>query len=304
MSLVSLNANYYAKRNVTLWAVTASQAKSFPASRAASGAKVHDSIERVIEGWHESRPDLPVEPIAVTARLARLQAVLSPRLEGVSGRFGLRGADFAVIATLVRLGERVSQTRLAWELGLSAGSVSLRIDRLERLGFAQRHPDPDDGRGALVALTGHGRLVFEACAPEHLANADELLTGLTDRERKQLGTLLGKLLRSLEEPQDEDLQAPELGLLVDPAPVAMERQRAVGLRPLAGLLVRHVEPASPAAAGGVHVGDLLVTCDRKPLRSWEDLRLALSRSKGRQRAVTLEIVRGSESMRVRLGPTG
>ena len=80
-------------------------------------------------------------------------------------RFGLRGADFALLATLVRLAaESVSQKRLASELGLSAGTVSLRIDRLEQRGLAQRRPDPDDGRGALVSLTDRGRELFEACA--------------------------------------------------------------------------------------------------------------------------------------------
>lgn len=158
-----------------------------------------DSIARVIAGWHETRPDLDVEPIAVTARLARLQAELAPRLESTFNRFGLRGADFAVLATLARLAQDgVSQGRLASELALSPGTISLRIDRLVRRGLVWREPDPADGRGALISPTERGRELFEACAPEHLANARELLAGLTADERDQLGRLLGKLLRSLE----------------------------------------------------------------------------------------------------------
>lgn len=162
-------------------------------------APAQDSIARVIAGWHETRPELDVEPIAVTARLARLQAELAPRLEAVFNRFGLRGADFAVLATLARLAQDgVSQRRLASELALSAGTISLRIDRLVRHGLARREPDPADGRGALITPTDRGRELFEACAPEHLANARELVAGLTADERDQLGRLLGKLLRSLE----------------------------------------------------------------------------------------------------------
>jgi len=45
-----------------------------------------------------------------TARLARLHAVLAPRLETVFACFGVRGADFALLATLVRLAaESVSE---------------------------------------------------------------------------------------------------------------------------------------------------------------------------------------------------
>jgi DNA-binding MarR family transcriptional regulator len=264
---------------------------------------VEDSVARVIAGWQAIRPDLAVEPIAITARLARLHAVLGPRLETVFARFGLRGADFAIMATLVRLAdESVAQRRLASELGLSAGTVSLRIDRLVDGGLAERRPDPDDGRGALVALTTRGRELFEACAPEHLANADQQLAGLTQPERDQLGELLAKLLSTLEDPGPDDQLASELGLVIDAAPIALEQRRAVGLPALAGLLVRHVEPAGPAAAAGIRPGDLLTTANRQPLRNRHDLRLAVNQSRRGRRAVTLRAIRGSEPLRLRLRP--
>jgi DNA-binding MarR family transcriptional regulator len=190
--------------------MTPRRAESFRASESAPEAPVEDSIARVIASWREARRDLHVEPIAITARLARLQAVLSTRLEAVFARHGLRGADFAVLATLVRLGAgSVSQGRLATELGLSAGTVSLRLDRLVHLGLIHRLPDPDDGRGALVVLTRRGRRLFEACAPEHLANAADLLAGLSQRDREQLGQLLGTLLQTLEEAETDGRVAPE-----------------------------------------------------------------------------------------------
>ena len=260
-----------------------------------------DSIARVIAGWRATRPDLQVEPIAVTARLARLQAELTPRLEDVFARFGLRSADFSVLATLVRLErERVSQRRLGAELGLSAGTVSLRIDRLVRHELVERQPDPDDGRGAVITITARGRDLFEACAAEHLANARELLAGLTDDERDRLGELLGKLLDTLEDAPPEDRFGPELGLVVEAAPVALERRRAVGLPPLAGLLVSHVDPGGIAAASGLRPGDLLTAADRRPLRTRDDLQQALVRSRARGRPIALEITRGAEPMRVAL----
>jgi DNA-binding MarR family transcriptional regulator len=274
---------------------------SFPATRHSSQPAIEDSVERVIAGWRETRPELRVEPIAITARLARLQAVLSPRLENVFARYGMRGADFAVIATLVRLaGESVSQRRVASELGLSAGTVSLRIDRLVRRGIAKRRPDPDDGRGALISITDRGRELFEACAPEHLANAHELTAGLSEPERNQLAQLLGKLLYTLEEPGPDDSVASDLGLLVDDAPAALEQRRAVGLPPLTGLLVRHVDPAGPAAAGGIRPGDLLTKANRRPLRNRHDLHLALEQSRGRRRTISVEATRGAEPLRLRL----
>lgn len=260
-----------------------------------------DSIARVIAGWHATRPDLQVDSIAITARLARLQALVTPKLEAVFARFGLRSADFAVLATLVRLAdERVSQRRLASELGLSAGTMSLRIDRLVMHDLVSRDPDPEDGRGALITLADRGRELFEACAPEHLANSEELLAGLTEDEREQLGGLLGKLLYTLEDHDPDDRLALELGLVVDGAAVALERRRTVGLPPLPGLLVRHVDPAGAAAASGLRPGDLLTSADRRPLRSRHDLQAAVLQSSGRRRALTLEVTRGVEPMRLQL----
>ena len=262
-------------------------------------AAIEDSIARVLAGWRAIRPDLNVEPTGITSRIARLQAELSPKLEAAFARFGLRGADFAVLATLARLaGESISQSRLASELALSAGTISLRVDRLAGRGLVRREPDPNDGRGALVILTDAGRDLFEACAPEHLANADELLSGLTDDERAQLALLLGKLLSTLEDPGPDDRLALELGLVVDAAPVALERRRAVGLPPQPGLLVRHVDPAGKAAGGGVRTGDLLLTADGQPLRTHHDLRLALRHAGGH--GLVVEALRGETPIRVRV----
>jgi len=283
--------------------MTPRRAQTFHRLPRARELSAEDSIARVIAGWHTARPDLSVEAVAVTARLARVQALAAPRLETVFARFGIRGADFAVLATLVRLAdESVSQRRLASELGLSAGTISLRVDRLVAKGFAERHPDPDDRRGAVIAISARGRELFEACAPEHLANAQELLAGLREDEREELGRLLGKLLYTLEDSEPDDVVAAELGMVVDGAPVALERRRAVGLPPLPGLLVRHVDPAGPAAASGIRPGDLLTAADRRPLRTRHDLELALIRSRVRRRAVALEITRGAEPLRLALRP--
>jgi DNA-binding MarR family transcriptional regulator len=224
---------------------------------------------------------------------------VASKLEAVFEPFGIRGADFAVLATLVRLGDApVTQRRLGIELGLSPGTISLRVDRLVRRGLVKRGSDPDDARGALVSLTAAGIELFEATAPEHLANARALLAGLTKAERDQLGTLLGKLLSTLEEPDPGDSLEPELGLVVEGPPVALERRRAVGLPPLTGLLVSHVYPAGAAAASGIRAGDLIRSADRRPLRSRHDLRLALRRT--RRPSLTLEVIRGSEPMRLQL----
>jgi DNA-binding MarR family transcriptional regulator len=166
-----------------------------------TGTTLHrpDSVERVIDGWAATRPELDVSPIAVIARVFRIGAVVQPQLDAVLGRYGLRSGDFAVLATLVRVGERrLSQRRLGAELSLTAGTISVRLDRLQRRGLVARTPGSEDQRQTLVVLTRKGRALFDASVEAHLANSRDLVAGLDEGEREQLAELLAKLLSSLE----------------------------------------------------------------------------------------------------------
>jgi DNA-binding MarR family transcriptional regulator len=161
-------------------------------------------IERGMAGWVAARPDLDVAPIAVIARILRLSVELQARLDAPLARYGLRSADVAVLATLARLEDSpVTQSRLGRELGLTAGRISSRINRLEREGFVTREQGREDRRQALVAITRPGLEAFDASVGEHLRNSRDLLAGLETEESELLGTLLGKLLGSLDDPGAE-----------------------------------------------------------------------------------------------------
>jgi serine protease Do len=66
-----------------------------------------------------------------------------------------------------------------------------------------------------------------------------------------------------------------LGIAMAPPAAARRLRDAVGLPPRDGLLVRAVEEGSPAAAAGVHRGDLLVAADGRVLAEPADLFAAL-----------------------------
>ena len=265
----------------------------------AAPAQVGDSVERVVAGWAASRPDLDVSPIAVIARIFRLSAELQPKLDAVLGRYGVRSADFAVLATLIRLGDpQVSQSRLGRELNLSAGTISFRIDRVERDGLVIRQPAPDDQRQTLVGLTEKGRRVFDACVGDHLTNSTDLLGGLEEDEREALATLLGKLLASLEDPGPDELLAARAGLVVASAATALRLRREVGLPATPGILVRHVAPGGPAAAAGLRPGDLLTAADSRTLRTAADLRAALSSRAGG--TCVLDFLRGADTLQCQM----
>jgi DNA-binding MarR family transcriptional regulator len=251
-----------------------------------------DVVDRVIRGWSRARPDLDVRPIGVVARLQIVRARFDKALQAVFARFGLSDPEFAVLATLVRLGGEAPQRRLVAELDLSPGTVSVRVDALEAAGLAVRAPDPGDRRGAVVSITDAGRRAFDACAPEHLANERRLLSALTPAEQETLANLLRKLVLSFDEQPHVTGVARELGLDLAPAHAALEMRRAVGLSERPGLLVRDVIGGTPAAEADLRRGDLLVEADGLSLRSIADLYAAVHRRR-RHRDVDLGLLRGS-----------
>jgi len=84
---------------------------------------------------------------------------------------------------------------------------------------------------------------------------------------------------------------PRLGLALAPPRAARRMRAAVGLPEREGLLVRGVEPESPAARAGLEQGDLLVAAAGRQLSGFDDLMDALESATG---ALELTVVRGTD----------
>src|SRR4029453_7387891 len=111
--------------------------------------------------------------------------------------------------------------------------------------------------------------------PAHLDNEARLLTALDDDEQRLLAGLLRKLLVEFEGSTNPADAGSPLGLLPVPAHVTMEMRESIGLPRVAGLLVRGVEPGSPAQAAGVAPGDVLIRAGGRELRSSSSLYAAI-----------------------------
>ena len=84
---------------------------------------------------------------------------------------------------------------------------------------------------------------------------------------------------------------PRLGVALAPPDVAAKLRASVGLPPREGLLVRAVEPGSPAAAAQIVEGDLLVAVGDTPLTLLDVLYDAIAAATD---SLTLTVVRGSD----------
>ena len=120
---------------------------------------MQDSVDRIVAEWGVERPDLPVGPVEVLTRLNRLRTRIDDELAAVFARYDLSAADFTVIAALRRAGTpyMLPQSVLMARLGLTSGTVSVRLGRLEGKGVVTRAPrcDATSQYGyALAAGTG------------------------------------------------------------------------------------------------------------------------------------------------------
>ncbi len=95
----------------------------------------------------------------------------------------------------------------------------------------------------------------------------------------------------------ESAERPRLGIGIAPSWVALRMRRAVGLPDREGVLVREVEPNSPAARAGINEGDLLVEAGGRPITEPDDVYDALG-SVSAGSTLELRLVRGADEVTV------
>jgi DNA-binding MarR family transcriptional regulator len=81
----------------------------------------------------------------------------------VAARLGVNSTDLECLE-LVAFGSEVTAGALAKRTGLTTGSITTAIDRLERAGFVQRGRDNSDRRKVVVSATPAARLQDELSA--------------------------------------------------------------------------------------------------------------------------------------------
>jgi DNA-binding MarR family transcriptional regulator len=172
-----------------------------PKNKAQETEAAGDTLDRFMAEWSAQRPDLDFDYLATIGRILRVSAHLRDSMDAWLAPFGLTWEMFDLLASLQRSGGKAGlrPTDLYEACMLSSGAMTNRVDRAEKLDYAVRQPDPDDGRATRIALTRRGRALTEKAMSEHARRAGAISHRLTAKEQAQLATLLRKLLKSFEE---------------------------------------------------------------------------------------------------------
>lgn len=159
-----------------------------------------DQVDKVREQWNRERPDLDVTPMVLIGRFKRIAQHLRQGMEQTFAAHGLNGASFDVLATLRRSGEpyRLSPGDLLATMMVTSGTMTNRIDQLEKVGYVERIRNTEDGRSVLISLTDKGFDLIDGAVTAHVETQARLTSGLSKAETATLNKLLAKFLEDFE----------------------------------------------------------------------------------------------------------
>ena len=159
-----------------------------------------DHVDRIVAQWNEERPELDVGPMEIIGRFKRVASHLTHGMGRNFEAFGLTAASFDVLATLRRSGPpyALSPGDLLKITMVTSGTMTNRIDQLEKVGLVERVKNPDDARSFVISLTDKGRLLIDDAVTEHVKVQKELVSDLSSEEQDLLNSLLIKFMGSFE----------------------------------------------------------------------------------------------------------
>ncbi|KZL21051.1 Multiple antibiotic resistance protein MarR [Pseudovibrio axinellae] len=159
-----------------------------------------DHVARVVRQWTKEFPEVDASPMYVLGRLLRINTQVTKTLVANFAKFGLANGDFDVLATLRRSGEpyALRPTELSKSSMLTSGTMTSRLDKLEKLGLVCRSPNPEDRRALMIYLTDKGRNLVEEVARKHFELEAEVLDTLDPQDRQALEGILERWCHRLE----------------------------------------------------------------------------------------------------------
>lgn len=106
-----------------------------------------------------------------------------------------KGLTLPQAHTLEILGDQgeMRMKELAGKMGVTTGTLTVLVDRMEKKGFVRRKPHDKDRRSILVALTARGAELFEDHHELHINLTREITAGMPDEDVEQLTAMLERL---------------------------------------------------------------------------------------------------------------
>ena len=120
---------------------------------------------------------------------------LSTWEEGVVKDSGLTTAQNHAIEIVGHEGS-IKMIHLAEKLGVTTGTLTVSVDRLEKRGLLRRVPHKSDRRSYLIELTEKGLEVFARHHSHHLNLTREIMADFSEQQQADLGMAFKKMMKN------------------------------------------------------------------------------------------------------------
>jgi DNA-binding MarR family transcriptional regulator len=155
-----------------------------------------------------------IDPRAVEAFLWLLRTATDTlsAFECFLQHFGMSQGKFTVLMLLNRNPEQgVNPSELAERAGVTRATMTGLLEGLEREKLISRQGDRSDRRRAVVRMTPAARQFMDTLLPDYYTRIHELMTDLSEEDKRHLTHLLNKIGKRIPEvrnPIDESAKRP------------------------------------------------------------------------------------------------
>ena len=159
-----------------------------------------DSVERELAHGLVGHPAADPATEAVAKRIIRIAWQYERAMHHVTARHGVSLGDCEVVWYLAHSdSSQHTPGQLAKYFQVTAGTMTSRLDRLERAGYIDRSMAPGNRASIKVTLTDAGQALHYASADDMIAlRRDLMATALTPGALAMLNSLLEQVLAGIE----------------------------------------------------------------------------------------------------------
>jgi DNA-binding MarR family transcriptional regulator len=161
-----------------------------------------DHVDAFLESISHELPDaIDLNVEGIVDRINGLNWRIRKMLDETLEQQGMTIGDWKVLSALRWHGKpyRRSAGELARIAELTSGTMTTRLDHLERDALVRRLRDPEDRRSVIVELTEKGRKKHDQAMGVQAEKEKLLAAALSAREMEQLNSLLRRVMITLQE---------------------------------------------------------------------------------------------------------
>ena len=153
---------------------------------------------KVGPGFTDEYPDADVASTEAFATLARVGHVTLAEIDvRVDATFGVKQVVATALFTIDGADRPLTPSEIGERMLIPSATLTATLDTLERQGWVQRLPNPEDRRSVLIEITDEGRSAADQMLPGIRQLERRALSVLNKTERRQLLGFLERILGEL-----------------------------------------------------------------------------------------------------------